>query len=189
MHSSCGILNDNRSLHTSGLLQWRCGAQASPWGKRAQGSWGDAASSRCLTAMSSLCVSSLGDALPQHPQPTLNPARHQKAFLIPSLQHFYCKRSLLPDVLPILTFSFQQHDIETCWTSGPVLILLYSSLPFLQNRCRLLLILCALIIPAQVWCLALVSNSIPFLSSQTIFAICWTHLNSHPVTQYICSPS
>lgn len=39
--------------------------------------------------------------------------------------------------------------------------LLSSSVPFLQNHC-LFLILCALIIPAQVSCLALVSNLIPF---------------------------
>lgn len=149
----------NWSLHTSGLLQWKCGAQgweAHPWGNRAQGSWGDAALSPCPTAVSCLCVSSLGDALPQHP----NTAHHQKAFLIPSLHHFCYKRSLLLDVLPIFAFSFHQHDTETCWTSGPVFTFLYSSVPFLLNHCPFL-ILCALIIPAQVSCLALVSNLIP----------------------------
>lgn len=119
-----------------------------------QGSWGVAAPSPCPTAASSLRVPSLGDALPQHPHPMLNTARHQKAFLIASLHHFCCTGSLLLDVLPIFALSSHQHDTETCWRSSPIFTFLSSSVPFLQNLC-LFLILCALIIPAQEHCTCL----------------------------------
>lgn len=65
----------------------RCEAQgqeAHPWGTRAQGSWHNAAASSCPTAVPPVPVSSLGDTLPQHPQPMLNTAHQQKAFMMHS---------------------------------------------------------------------------------------------------------